>query len=149
MVKAGLGVAALVILVLSTVTTTFLDAYSAGISAESLWSKLNGKKTAIAVTVIGTVGAILFPMDDITDFLYLIGSVFAPMIAIQIVNFFMLKKDCFGKDFDVPNLLVWLVGFAVYRYLMGVDIVLGNTLPDMLITGVLCWLVNKAVGKKA
>ena len=149
MVKAGLGVAALVILVLSTVTTTFLDAYSAGISAESLWSKLNGKKTAIAVTVIGTVGAILFPMDDITDFLYLIGSVFAPMIAIQIVNFFMLKKDCFGKDFDVPNLLVWLVGFAVYRYLMGVDIVLGNTLPDMLITGVLCWLVNKAMGKKA
>ena len=101
------------------------------------------------MTVIGTVGAILFPMDDITDFLYLIGSVFAPMIAIQIVNFFMLKKDCFGKDFDVPNLLVWLVGFAVYRYLMGVDIVLGNTLPDMLITGVLCWLVNKAVGKKA
>ena len=36
MVKAGLGIAALVILVLSTVTTTFLDAWSAGISAESL-----------------------------------------------------------------------------------------------------------------
>ena len=35
MVKAGLGVAALVILVFSTVTTTFLDAWSAGISAET------------------------------------------------------------------------------------------------------------------
>ena len=43
MVKAGLGIAALVILVFSTVTTTFLDAWSAGISAESLSSKLNGK----------------------------------------------------------------------------------------------------------
>ena len=52
MVKAGLGIAALVILVFSTVTTTFLDAWSAGISAESLSKKLNGKKTAIAVTVI-------------------------------------------------------------------------------------------------
>lgn len=31
-------------------------------------------------------------MDDITDFLYLIGSVFAPMIAIQIADFFILKK---------------------------------------------------------
>ena len=36
------------------------------------------------MTVIGTFAAILFPMDDITDFLYLIGSVFAPMIAVQI-----------------------------------------------------------------
>ena len=81
MVKAGLGIAALIILVFSTVTTTFLDAWSAGISAESLSAKLNGKKTAIAVTVIGTAAAILFPMDDITGFLYLIGSVFAPLIA--------------------------------------------------------------------
>lgn len=81
MVKAGLGVAALLILILSTVTTTFLDAYSAGISAESLSKKINGKYAALIVTVIGTVCAICFPMDDITNFLYLIGSVFAPMIA--------------------------------------------------------------------
>lgn len=84
MVKAGLGIAALVILVLSTVTTTFLDAWSAGISAESLSKKLNGKGTAIVVTVAGIAAAILFPMDDITGFLYLIGSVFAPMIALQL-----------------------------------------------------------------
>ena len=65
MVKAGLGIAALVILVFSTVTTTFLDAWSAGISAESLSAKLNGKKTAIAVTVIGTAAAILFPQTTL------------------------------------------------------------------------------------
>ena len=84
MVKAGLGIAALVILILSTVTTTFLDAWSAGISSESLSKKLSGKWVAVVVTVIGTVAAILFPMDDITNFLYLIGSVFAPMIAVQL-----------------------------------------------------------------
>ena len=36
MVKAGLGIAGLLIIVFSTVTTTFLDAYSAGISSESI-----------------------------------------------------------------------------------------------------------------
>ena len=50
MVKAGLGIAGLLIIVFSTVTTTFLDAYSAGISAESVFSKLNGKYAAVAVT---------------------------------------------------------------------------------------------------
>ena len=90
MVKAGLGIAGLLIIVFSTVTTTFLDAYSAGISSESVFSKINGKYAAIVVTVIGMIGAIIYPMDNITDFLYLIGSVFAPMIAIQIADFLSL-----------------------------------------------------------
>ena len=137
-IRAGLGVAGLLIIVLSTVTTTFMDAYSAGVSSESLWKKLSGKWVAVVVTVIGTAGAILFPMDDITDFLYLIGSVFAPMIAIQIADYFLLKRDCSGHGFDPRNLIIWVIGFVLYRVLMNIDIPVGNTLPDMLITMLLC-----------
>ena len=138
MVKAGLGVAGLLIIVFSTVTTTFLDAYSAGISFESIFSKIKGKYAAVAVTVIGTVAAVIWPMDDITDFLYLIGSVFAPMIAVQISDFFIIKKDSRGRCFDFINLAVWLVGLISYRLLMNVDIIVGYTLPDMVITALLC-----------
>ena len=138
MVKPGLGVAGLLIIVFSTVTTTFLDAYSAGISFESIFSKIKGKYAAVAVTVIGTVAAVIWPMDDITDFLYLIGSVFAPMIAVQIADFFIIKKDSRGRGFDFINLAVWLVGFICYRLLMNVDIIVGYTLPDMVITALLC-----------
>ena len=145
MVKAGLGIAGLLIIVFSTVTTTFLDAYSAGISSESIVSKLNGKYMAIGVTVIGTIAAIVYPMDNITDFLYLIGSVFAPMIAIQIADFFILKADNSAAAVNAANMIVWLIGFVVYRILMNVDLPVGNTLPDMLITIVLCLVVNKAV----
>ena len=118
MVKAGLGIAALVILILSTVTTTFLDAWSAGISAESISPRLTGKWMAVGAALLGTAGAVLFPMDDVTGFLYLIGSVFAPMIAIQIADFFLLRRDRFQADFDGRNLVIWLVGFAAYRGLM-------------------------------
>ena len=143
MVKAGLGVAALVILILSTVTTTFLDAWSAGISSESLSKKLSGKWVAVGVTVIGTAAAMLFPMDDITDFLYLIGSVFAPMIAVQLADFFILRRPGTDSGFDWAGLGVWLAGFVIYRLLMNVDFILGNTLPDMLITMALCVLVRR------
>ena len=142
MVKAGLGIAALVILVLSTVTTTFLDAWSAGISAESLSKKISGKWMAVAVTAVGVGGAILFPMDNITNFLYLIGSVFAPMIAIQIADRFLLKRDRFTAAFDWRNLVIWAVGFTAYRVLMGIDIPVGNTLPDMALTMALCLIVG-------
>ncbi len=142
MIKAGLGIAALLIVVLSTVTTTFLDAYSAGVSCEAITKKANGKWIAVGATVLGTAGAILFPMTDITDFLYLIGSVFAPMIAIQIADFYILKADRSGKSFDFVNLAIWVVGFAAYRLLMGVDIIVGSTLPDMAVTILICWAVN-------
>ena len=143
MVKAGLGIAALLIIVFSTVTTTFLDAYSAGISSETLSAKVDGKKVAILVTVIGTAAAIVYPMDNITNFLYLIGSVFAPMIAIQIADYFILKKNRNGMEICTSNLVIWLIGFLLYRYLMGVDIIVGNTLPDMIITVIICIAYSK------
>ena len=147
MLKAGLGIVGLLIIIFSTVTTTFLDAWSAGISSESIVAKLKGKHVAVAVTVIGTIAAIVYPMDNITDFLYLIGSVFAPMIAIQIADFFILKKDTSEREVNVANLVVWVVGFVAYRYLMNVDIPVGNTLPDMVITIVLCIIVSTLTGK--
>ena len=149
MLKAGLGIVGLLIIIFSTVTTTFLDAWSAGISSESIVAKLKGKHVAVAVTVIGTIAAIVYPMDNITDFLYLIGSVFAPMIAIQIADFFILKKDTSESVVNVPNLIVWVVGFVAYRYLMTVDIPVGNTLPDMVITIVLCIIVSALTGKNS
>ena len=149
MLRAGLGIPALLILVLSTVTTTFLDAFSAGVSCESLSKKLNGRTVGIIVTVVGTIGACLFNMDDITNFLYLIGSVFAPMIAVQLTTYFILKKDSFRDAFDWPNLIVWLLGFIAYRLLMQVDLPVGNTLPAVVITMVLCYIVNKLVPNKS
>lgn len=148
MLKAGLGILGLLIIVFSTVTTTFLDAYSAGISSETVVSRWNGKHVAIVVTVIGTAAAIVYPMDNITDFLYLIGSVFAPMIAIQIADFFLLKQDKSSRAVYVPNMIIWVIGFVVYRILMNVDMLVGNTLPDMVITIILCLIAGKLIPEK-
>ena len=142
MLKAGLSIFALIIVVFSTVTTTFLDAYSAGISNESIFPQFKGQYVAVAVTIVGTIGAIVFPMDDITGFLYLIGSVFAPMIAIQIADYFILHRDRRKTAFDARNLVIWVIGFVLYRILMNVDLPVGNTLPDMVITIVLCLIAG-------
>ena len=142
-VKAGLGVVGLLIIVFSTVTTTFLDAYSAGVSSESVSKKLRGKTVGIIVAIIGTVGAIFFPMDDITDFLYFIGSVFAPMIAVLIADFLLLRRTGEKRAFDIRNLVIWAAGFVIYRLLMRVDIPVGYTVPDMLATVALCLLTAR------
>ena len=148
MLKTGLGIVGLLIIVFSTVTTTFLDAYSAGVSAVSISDKIKEKWAALVVTVIGTIAAIVYPMDNITDFLYLIGSVFAPMIAVQIADYFILKKaDAQGRSFVWKNLIIWLIGFIVYRLLMQVDTPVGNTLPDMAITILLCLIADQITSR--
>ena len=148
MVKAGLGVLGLIIVIFSTVTTTFLDAYSAGISQESITPKVKGKYVAVVVAAIGTIAAMIFPMDDITDFLYLIGSVFAPMIAIQIADYFIIHRDRREVTVDVRNSIIWIIGFILYRLFMKMDIPVGNTLPDMMITILLCIGANAVLKPK-
>ena len=150
MLKAGLSVAALIIVVFSTVTTTFLDAFSAGVSSETISKKLFGKYAAVLVTVIGTVAAILWNMDNITNFLYLIGSVFAPMIAVQAADFFLLRRDGSARDYDWANLVIWGLGFVFYRLLMTLPAApVGYTAIDMVVTALLCVAYRKlACGTK-
>ena len=55
-----------------------------------------------------------------------------------------LKK----KDFEVKNLVIWLAGFLLYRFLMTVDIPVGNTLPDMAAVILICLLVHAVESRK-
>ena len=143
MVKAGLGIAGLIIVVFSTVTTTFLDAFSAGVSSVSVYGKINEKHGAVVATVIGTIGACLINMDDITNFLYLIGSVFAPMIAVLIADYFILGHDSSSIQFDTGRFVIWIIGFVAYRLLMQVSTPVGNTLPDMVLTMIIAVIYGK------
>ena len=79
--------------------------------------------------------------------MYLIGSVFAPMIAIMLVDVFLLKLDSSEKRFDIVNLILWLVGFIIYRLFMQIDIIVGCTIPSMVIIAVISYVVHTLMKK--
>lgn len=141
-VNAGVGVVGLLVMVFSTVTTTFLDVHSAGVSVKSIFARANVRVVAIAVAIVGTLLAIFVPVDSYQDFLYLIGSVFAPMAAILIIDVFVLKVDHSGKRFDWVNLALWAVGFVIYRLFMLTDLPTGYTLPTIVVVMALALLVG-------
>ena len=60
----------------------------------------------------------------------------------------ILKRKSTDKPFQWRNLFIWLIGFIMYRILMRIDIVCGNTLPDMLLTIALCLIAAKIVKEK-
>lgn len=144
LMQAGFGAASLVILILSTVTTTFLDVYSAGVSSESVHKKCHAKPFALGVCVIGTLLAIFTPIVHFEDFLYFIGSVFVPMITILLADYFLWKQDASKKQWERWNLLIWMAGFLCYRFFLQRDTPFGSTLPAMICTFAVGYVVNFA-----
>ena len=145
---AGLGIPGIIIVVLSTVTTNFLAANSAGESAKAIVRRLNPKITGVVVSAISAVLAISGIMDHYISFLYLIASVFAPMAAVLLVSFYFGKADAVytgegrtpGKAFWIWNLFAWLAGFVVYQVAVRLDSVpLGPTLLAVIVSAALAY----------
>lgn len=147
MVQAGMGVAGILVVLLSTVTTTFLDAFSAGVSCQSLVPKVSDKVLALIATVLGVILAIFAAPDQFQDFLYLIGSVFAPMTAILLSDFFILRQDHTADSVNWLNLVLWVLGVILYRFLLNVDTPVGITVPVVVILMVISALVHKVLNK--
>lgn len=145
MLQAGMGIAGILVVLLSTVTTTFLDAFSAGVSFQSLAPEASDKIMALAATVLGVVLAVFAAPEQFQDFLYLIGSVFAPMTAILLADFFILKRDHTAESVNWLNIVLWVPGVILYRYLLSVDTPVGITVPVVVIIMILSTIIHKVV----
>ena len=70
---SGLGVQGIIIVVLSTVTTNFLAANSAGESSKAIFNRINPKIAGVVISMLSALLAISGIMDHYVNFLYLIG----------------------------------------------------------------------------
>jgi len=139
MLAANLGLAALGIVVLATLTTTFLDAYSAGVSFANIFPKLNEKHVALIMTIIGTFTALFVDIEQYENFLIALGSVFAPLFSILLTEYFMIKNRRLRSELLVNwrALAVWLLGIYLYYQFMDMQFSLGATIPVFVITSLI------------
>jgi len=130
----NLGFSALLVVLLSTVTTTFLDVYSAVMSTLNLSSKVSKKNLIIIFGALGILLAMYFPMEHYENFLYMIGSLFAPVFSVVIADYFIYKDNRSGELFNVLGLAASAVGVASYYIVIEQDLLIGATMPAMAIT---------------
>ena len=147
---AGLGIPGIIIVVLSTVTTNFLAANSAGESSKAIYGKINPKIAGVIVALLSAALAISGIMEHYISFLYLIASVFAPMAAVLLVSFYFGKVGAVDArensaraaslGFWLWNLFSWLAGFIVYQVAVHLDSVpLGPTLLAVIVSAVFAY----------
>ena len=144
LVKGNFGIAALLIVVLSTVTTTFLDVYSATVSLLNIKS-FNKRNTTIFVMLISIVFALFFKMEQYENFLYLIGAIFSPLFAVLLSDYFILKKQNGRKDY-VLSFISFIIGFIFYMLIKDKGTALGVTVPVMILTSIISITFKKIGG---
>lgn len=142
MIAAKMGFVAFMIIGLSTVTTTFLDVHSATMSLINIFPNTKRRIASIVFAAAGTILAIYFPVDQYTSFLYLLGSVFSPLISILLTDYFILKVDLRDKAADLPATLSLITGIIFYYMIKQAQLITGPTLATIIFTFVLHYILR-------
>lgn len=137
--QTQLGLLGLLVIVFSTVTTTFMDAYSAATNLNNLFHRGHVNLWGVGVTVMGLIVALTVSMTYYQNFLYAIGAVFTPLFAILVVSVFGLKQRlALGWNFAW-----WAIGVVGYTYLQKLDFFVGTTFLLFVILAVAVYVTGK------
>lgn len=135
---AGLGIPLLLIL-LDESENAFADIHSAAVSSGTLL-RLKVEHLALAIGVVCTLIACVAPLAQYQNFLLLIGSVFAPLFGVVLVDHFILRRRAavaMQHALRWSALAAWAGGVLTYHLLAHFYADLGATLPALIVAGVL------------
>ena len=101
----------------------FADIYSAAVSTQNVTHHLSQRALVAVVGTVGFVLALAFTAERYEQFLFLIGSVFVPLAAVFVADYFVRSRGRYGEAtvFGAPGVrwlsfVPWVVGFVVYQW---------------------------------
>jgi putative hydroxymethylpyrimidine transporter CytX len=114
-----LGALAVAVLVVVEVDEAFANVYSTAVSAQNVLERVDRRVLAVAVGVVSTVLALVLDITSYEPFLFLIGAVFVPLVAVFAVAYFTHPRGGWDVSGTAPArpllLLPWLAGFVAYQ----------------------------------
>jgi NCS1 family nucleobase:cation symporter-1 len=152
----GLAVPALIMVVFSTITTGFPDVYSAACSTMNISQKFSSKTILWAAGIISIVVALVFPMEQYENFLFLIGAMFVPLFGVVLTDYFFIRNRrinvenlyqtkgayWYANGFNGLALICWAIGFFVYELIALTKYPIGGSMPSLLAAGVCYYFIT-------
>ena len=148
--KIGLAVPALAMVVFSTITTGFPDVYSAACSTLNISQRFSSKSIVWAAGIISILVALVFPMEQYENFLFLIGAMFVPLFGVVLTDYFFIRDRristeslyrpdgsyWYARGFNAIALICWAIGFFVYELIALMKYPIGGSMPSLLVAGI-------------
>jgi nucleobase:cation symporter-1, NCS1 family len=114
-----LGALGFAILAARELDQSFANVYSTAVSIQNLRPLWDRRVLAGVIATLATVLALVLNIADYENFLDLLGSVFVPMFAVLVIDFFVLSRgrwDLSARARSRWSMLVpWAAGFVTYQ----------------------------------
>ena len=98
---------------------SFADVYSTAVSIQNLRPLWDRRVLAGVIAALTTAGALWLNIADYENFLVLIGSVFVPMSAVLVADYFVVSRGRWDLSAAARSrwlmLLPWAAGFVTYQ----------------------------------
>jgi putative hydroxymethylpyrimidine transporter CytX len=98
---------------------SFADVYSTAVSVQNMRPLWDRRILAGAITTLATAGALWLNIADYENFLVLIGSLFVPLSAVLITDYFLLSRGRWELSAAARSrwlmLAPWAAGFVTYQ----------------------------------
>jgi putative hydroxymethylpyrimidine transporter CytX len=118
-IAVPVGWLAFSVLALRELDQSFANVYSTAVSTQNVFPRWDRRVLAVVIGVITTVTALLTNLGSYQNFLVLLGSVFIPLGAVLIVDYFLLSGDRWDFRETAParwsRIAPWIVGFIAYQ----------------------------------
>jgi putative hydroxymethylpyrimidine transporter CytX len=113
------GAAAFAILAARELDQSFANVYSTAVSTQNLRPLWDRRILAAVIATATTAGALWLNIADYENFLDLIGSLFVPLSAVLITDYFVTSRGRWDLSAVArprwPMLLPWAAGFVTYQ----------------------------------
>ena len=113
------GAVGFAILAARELDQSFADVYSTAVSMQNMRPLWDRRILAGAIAAVATAGAVWLNISDYENFLTLLGSVFVPMSAVLIVDFFVISPGRWDLSAGARSrwlmLIPWALGFVTYQ----------------------------------
>jgi nucleobase:cation symporter-1, NCS1 family len=138
----------LLILIVDEIDNVFANIFSSAMSFKNIFNKINYRYLVIIFTALSCILSNIIPINQYESFLLVIGALFAPLFAIVLIDYYIIKKGRVSIDafydkcakFKVSAFFSFLIGSVTYFIISPISPIhqenldIGSTIPSMAIS---------------
>ncbi len=117
----------MLLLIVDEADNAFADVYSAAVSAQNIFSKINQKHLIVGLTATSAILAMVVSIQQYEAFLLLIGAIFVPLFGVVLTDYYVVKKQKYTEQMlysrqnrlgiGAPAVIAWALG-SMINYLL-------------------------------
>ena len=117
----------MLLLIVDEADNAFADVYSAAVSTQDIFSKINQKYLIVGFTALSAILATVVSIQNYEVFLLLIGAIFVPLFGVVLTDYYVLRKQKYTEQMlytrhnklgiGAPAIIAWALG-ALINYLL-------------------------------